>query len=79
MIVTYGTRKKLKNIKPLGRMRCTNCGHEVEATLTKETGYHHVCFIPVFPAFGYKIILCPCCGIMKKLTNDEFKEMKNSN
>ena len=78
MMVVYGTRKKLKNIKPLGRMRCTNCGHEVDASLAKEGGYFHICFIPVFPHLGYKMILCPCCGIMKKLTNEELKELKNS-
>lgn len=77
MMVVYGTRKKLKNIKSLGRMRCTNCGHEVEASLAREGGYFHICYIPVFPHLGYKIILCPHCGIMKKLTNEEFKEMKN--
>ena len=78
MMVVYGTRKKLKNIKPLCRMMCTNCGHEVDASLAKEGGYFHICFIPVFPHLGYKMILCPCCGIMKKLTNEEFKELKNS-
>lgn len=64
-----------KTEKPLGRMRCTNCGHEVDAALVKETGYFHIFFIPVFPSFGYKMIFCPHYGIMKKLTNDEFKEM----
>lgn len=78
MIIYYGTKKKLKMVKPLGRMVCTNCGYEVDATLAKETGYHHVFLIPVFPAFGLKIILCPHCGIMKNLTKDEFNEMKNS-
>ncbi|MCR5529899.1 zinc-ribbon family protein [Oscillospiraceae bacterium] len=79
MIIYYGTKKKLKHVKQLGRMRCTNCGHEVDASLTKEGGYFHIFFIPVFPVFGYKMIFCPNCGIMKKLTSEEFKEMKESN
>ena len=78
MMVVDGTKKKLKTVKKLGRMRCTNCGHDVEASLTKEAGYFDICFIPVFPHLGYKIILCPNCGIMKKLTNEEFKELKDN-
>ena len=78
MIIVYGTRKKLKTVKQLGRMRCTNCGHEVDASLTKETGYFHICYIPVFPHFGLKFIMCPHCGIMKTLTSAEFKELKDS-
>lgn len=78
MIIYYGTRKRLKPVRQLGRMRCTNCGHEVEASLAKETGYFHIFLIPVFPVFGYKLVFCPCCGVMRKLTNDEFKEMKDA-
>ena len=80
MIIYYGEKKKLKHIRELGKMRCTNCGHEVEASLAKEGGYIHVFFIPVFPSLGgYKIIFCPNCGIMKKLSSEEFKNLKNGN
>lgn len=79
MIIYYGVKKKLKQERHLGKMRCTNCGHEVEASLAKEGGYVHIFFIPVFPVLtGYKMIFCPCCGIMKKLTSAEYKEMKKN-
>ena len=78
MIIVYGTRKKLKKIKDLGPTTCTNCGHNVMATLNKEGGYCHLCYIPVFPyTMGYKFIGCPNCGIAKKLTGAEYKELKN--
>ena len=79
MIVYYGFRKKLKLVKDLGEMTCTNCGHKVGASLAKEGGYMHIFFIPVFPLLtGYKMVYCPCCGIMKKLSGDEYKKMKNN-
>ncbi|MBR3518071.1 MAG: zinc-ribbon domain-containing protein [Lachnospiraceae bacterium] len=80
MIIYYGTKKKLKPVSDLGEMTCTNCGHRIGATLAKEGGYFHIFFIPVFPLLtGYKFIYCPYCGIMKKLTNAEFKELKEKN
>lgn len=78
MIVVYGTKRKVKKIKPLGVQNCPNCGHKIEAELAKEGGYFHIYYIPVFPYLGgYKFISCPCCGISKVLTGDEFKQLKN--
>lgn len=80
MIIYYGVKKKLKPVSDLGEMTCTNCGHKIGATLAKECGYVHVFFIPVFPVLtGYKIIHCPYCGIMKKLTGAEYNELKKNN
>lgn len=77
MYVVYGTRTKLKTVKNLGPTTCTNCGHNVQATLNKEGGYHHIYYIPVFPNVGgWKFIGCPNCGIAKKLTGAEYKELK---
>lgn len=77
MIIVYGARKKVKKIKPLGIQECPNCGHRIDAELAKETGYCHIYYIPVFPLLGcYKFIACPYCGISKKLTSAEFKELK---
>ena len=80
MIIYYGVKKKLKLVSDLGEMNCTNCGHRIGASLAKEGGYVHVFFIPVFPILnGYKIIRCPYCGIMKKLTGAEYAELKKNN
>ncbi len=77
MMYVYGTRKKIKKIRDLGQMTCTNCGHSINAVLAKEVGYCHFCYIPVFPyLMGYKIILCPNCGIMRKLDNEEFQSLQ---
>lgn len=76
MLVVYGTKKKVKRIKPIGTQVCENCGHTIDAELAREGGYHHIYYIPVFPYSGYKFILCPNCGISKKLTGAEYKELK---
>ena len=77
MVVYYGTKRKVKKIKDLGPTTCPNCGHNVIATLNREGGYHHVYGIPVFPNVGgWKFIGCPNCGIAKKLTGAEFKDLK---
>ena len=80
MIIYYGSKRKLKPVSDLGEMTCTNCGHKIRATLAKEGGYFHIFFIPVFPILtDYKMIYCPCCGVMKKLTSEEFKDLKEKN
>ena len=80
MVIYYGVKKKLKLVSDLGQMTCTNCGHNVRAALAKEGGYVHIFFIPVFPVLtGYKMVYCPNCGIMRKVSGEEFKEMKQNN
>lgn len=80
MIVVYGLKRKLKHVKSLGTAVCPNCGHKVETELAKIGGYAHIYYIPVFPYLGgEKFVLCPCCGISKKLTGAEFKELKKAN
>lgn len=79
MTVIYGTKTKVKIDKELGMMTCTNCGHEVNAAVAHEAGYHHVYYVPLFPYLGgAKMILCPCCGIMKVLSKEEFKAQKQA-
>lgn len=77
MIIVYGTRKKIKIDRDLGRMTCTNCGYDVNASLAHESCYAHFCYIPVFPYTGIRMRFCPNCGIMETLTKEEFKEIKN--
>lgn len=77
MMVVYGTRRKVKFVRKLGRMTCTNCGHDVEAAVAKEGGYFHIYYIPMFPAVGgLKFIACPNCGVMRTLNKQEFKSLK---
>ena len=78
MIYTYGTRKKIKIDKSLGVMQCTNCGNTGEIALAHEACYAHFCYIPIFFYTGYRMKLCPCCGVMEKLSKNEFKAIKNS-
>ena len=79
MIVYYGVKRKIKIDKKLGNITCPNCGHFVEYALAHEGGYAHVYGIPIFPVLGgWKIKLCPICGIMEKVSNDEFKRIKKS-
>lgn len=78
MLVVYGIKHKIKNIKSLGINTCENCGHKVETTLCKETGYIHVYYIPLLPYLGgFKFISCPNCGISKVLDKEEFKRIKD--
>ena len=80
MIIYYGFKRKLKPVSDLGKMTCTKCGHDINASLAKEGGYFHIFFIPVFPILtGYKMVYCPCCGISRKLTGAEYKELKKNN
>lgn len=79
MLVVYGTKRKIKIDKELGPMTCTNCGHNVNASLAHEAGYHHIYYIPIFPYLGgADIIACPNCGIMRVLDREEFLSIKNS-
>jgi predicted RNA-binding Zn-ribbon protein involved in translation (DUF1610 family) len=80
MVINFGVKTTLQLVSHLGHMTCTNCGQEVRAALAKEGGYVHIFFIPVFPVLtGYKMVYCPNCGIMRKLSGEEFKEMKQNN
>lgn len=75
-VIFYGTKKKIKTDKSLGVQTCPNCGHEVELSLAHESGYYHIYWLPLFPIIGWKFKACPKCGMAKKLTSQEFKELK---
>ena len=77
--ICYGTVKKLKIDKSLGKQICPNCKHEIKLVLAHEGGYCHICWIPVFPYSGWKVKACPVCGISEKLTKQEFKNLKQAN
>lgn len=73
--IVYGIRHKIKRKKTLGVSECPNCRHTVEMVLAREGGYFHICFIPLIPLSGWKVKLCPNCGIVQKFSKQEFKEL----
>lgn len=76
-VVYYGVRKKLKVDRSLGVQICPNCGHQVEMGLAHESAYAHIFWIPIIPLGGWKVKMCPNCGIVEKLTGAGFKALKN--
>lgn len=77
MMVIYGDYRKLKIDKDLGEMVCPNCGHRVNAALARETHKPHICYIPVFYYTGWRIKFCPNCGVMERLSKEEYNRLKN--
>lgn len=75
-VIIYGTKKNIKSDKNLGVQVCKNCGHRVEMALAHETGYFHIYYIPLVPIGGWKVKLCPVCGISEKLDGATFKALK---
>lgn len=78
MFILYGTRQKVKIVKPLRKDRCMVCNHVTEKALAKEKKSFTVFFIPLFTWTTLKFIFCPVCGRSKILTNAEYKEIKNN-
>lgn len=78
MLIVYGNNKKLKIDKSLGEAVCPNCGHHVELALAHESCYFHICYIPVFFYTGYRMKVCPNCGVSELLTKKQFKEIKKN-
>lgn len=74
-VIVYGTKRKLKPNKSLGVQQCPNCGHQTEMMLAHEAGYFHICYIPLVPLSGWKVKVCPNCGIIEKYSKKEFKEL----
>lgn len=72
-VIIYGTKKKIKVDKPLGVQTCPNCGHPVEMSMAHEKGYFHIYYIPLVPFVGWRVKLCPNCGIVQKYDRKEFK------
>ena len=77
MFILYGTRKKVKVDKDLGRSVCTNCHHETAQALAREKTAVTIFYIPVLGWTSRRMILCPCCGEARTLTSAEYKEIKN--
>jgi hypothetical protein len=78
MVIIYGSKKKLKLDKDLGRCICPNCHHQVERTLAREKTYVTLFYIPVLGWTSKKFILCPCCGDSEVLTGSKYNELKNA-
>ena len=78
MFILYGTRKKVKVIKPLRTDKCVNCNHVTEKSLAREKCSVTIFFIPVFTWTTAKFELCPVCGKSKMLSGAEFKELKKN-
>lgn len=78
MFILYGTRKKIKLDKDLGRCKCPNCHHDVERSLAREKTAITVFYIPVFGWTSKKLIICPCCGDSEVLTGSRYKELKKA-
>lgn len=76
--VVYGVRRKVKIDKSLGVQACPNCGHTVELSLARETKMGHIYYIPLLPLPSLKIKACPNCGLAQIISNDEYKQLKNS-
>ena len=77
MFIIYGTRKKVKMDKKLGRSVCANCHHETEQALAREKTTVTIFYIPVVGWTSKRMIFCPCCGTVKTLTSAEYKDIKN--
>ena len=77
MFIIYGTRKKLKIDKNLGRSICVNCHHETEQVLAREKTAVTLFYIPVIGWTSKRMIACPCCGEARELKSAEYKEIKN--
>lgn len=75
-VIVYGKKRKLKIDKNLGVQTCPNCGHQVELALAHEHGYIHIYYIPLIPFGGWKIKMCPVCGVAEKLDGATFKALK---
>ena len=59
MVIIYGSKKKLKLDKDLGRCVCPNCHHQVERTLAREKTYVTLFYIPVLGWTSKKFLLVP--------------------
>lgn len=77
-VVIYGVKQKVKITKSLGVQNCPNCGHMVDLALARETKAGHIYYIPLLPMPSLKIKACPNCGLAELLTNEEYKQLKNS-
>jgi hypothetical protein len=78
MLIIYGTRKKLKLDRNLGRGVCPNCHHDVERSLAREKFAVTLFYIPVLGWTSKRLIVCPCCGDSEVLTGGQYKELKNA-
>lgn len=78
MVIIYGSKKKLKLDKELGRCVCPNCHHQVERSLAREKTYITLFYLPILGWTSKKFILCPCCGDSEVLTGAKYKELKNA-
>lgn len=76
VMFSYGSKKKLKIESKVGDVICPNCGHYVEMVLAREKGYYTFCDIPVIPYSGWRIKLCPVCGIVEKYDKTTYEELK---
>jgi len=77
-VIIYGVKHKVKIDKSLGVTNCPNCGHQVELSLAHETNAAHLYYIPLIPLGGWKLKVCPKCGIAQKLTPQEYKDLKSN-
>ncbi len=74
MVIVYGWRTNIKKEKQLGNKLCTNCSHNEEMFLAKETFKLHIFGIPVFWTTKRRFIMCSNCGIVEELKKSEYKE-----
>lgn len=78
MLILYGTKHfKIVKGKTMKCCSCTHCGAERQWELTNVWTWFTLFFIPLFPVWKKKVLLCPNCGYGVKL-NSKNKELLDS-
>lgn len=78
MYILWTSKDYLKEVKSTGVGECPNCHYYTDKKLCKEKFKLSLFYIlPIFACTKKKILVCPNCGEIKKLTSAEYKELKN--
>lgn len=68
MLILYGTKHfKIVKGKTMNPYQCQQCGAEDRWQLTNVWTWFTLFFIPLFPVWKRKMLLCPNCGCGVKI------------
>lgn len=79
MFFVFGFGKQtVKNYGETPEQYCNRCHNQSPRNLTKATSWFTLFFIPVIPYRTRYMLICPICGNVQELSQEEFEEISGS-